>query len=320
MAKACIMKNLIALLLLLNCLTGNSQDPEFSQYNSASLYLNPGLAGANGCGKAAAGYRNQWPAISGSFQSIYAGYDHYLHGMRGGLGLYYMRDWAGEATLVTDRTALVYAAHLRLFNDKLVIRPGVEIAYIQKTVDWSKLTFGDQIDPRRGFIYTTAEQQQQQFRKNIVDISSGVFMYSKYVYGGFAAHHLTQPDEGFLGTSRLPMKLTLHGGGIISRQDSAARFTFYPHFIYQRQQDFQQLLTGVSMRYKQFICGLAYRVNDAAILQLGYQNQLFTAAYSYDNTISALSNATGGSHELMLSFNILHRKEKKIVEFKGVPF
>lgn len=314
------MKNFLFTCLIIACLPAFSQDPSFTQYNQAALYLNPGLAGANGCGKAAAGYRNQWPAISGTFHSVYAGYDHYLHGMRGGLGLYHLHDRAGEGSLVTDRTALVYAAHLRLFNDKLVIRPGVEIAYIQKTVDWSKLTFGDQIDPRSGFTYTTAEQQQDKFKRKNIDLSSGLFIYSKYIYGGFAAHHLTQPDEGFLGTSKLPMKLTLHGGGIIGRQDSAARFTFYPHFMYQRQQDFHQLITGVSMRYKHFICGIAYRINDAAILQLGYENKLFRMAYSYDNTISKLSNATGGSHELMLSFNILHKREKKIRAFNNLPF
>ena len=31
-------------------------------------------------------------------------------------------------------------------------------------------------------------------------------------YFGFAAHHITMPDQGFIGESRLPMKITANIG------------------------------------------------------------------------------------------------------------
>ena len=33
------------------------------------------------------------------------------------------------------------------------------------------------------------------------------------LYFGFAAHHLTQPEQGFISESQLPTKLTIHAGG-----------------------------------------------------------------------------------------------------------
>lgn len=40
-------------------------------------------------------------------------------------------------------------------------------------------------------------------------------IYSKRYYLGIAGHHLTQPDEGLQGSSKLPLKITAHAGAIV---------------------------------------------------------------------------------------------------------
>ncbi|MEM7297033.1 MAG: type IX secretion system membrane protein PorP/SprF, partial [Bacteroidota bacterium] len=41
--------------------TLQAQDPQFSQYYAAPLYLNPGLVGINQKGSMGINYRTQWP-------------------------------------------------------------------------------------------------------------------------------------------------------------------------------------------------------------------------------------------------------------------
>ena len=310
--------------LLLACwicisLEGIAQDPHLTQYHSIPAYLNPGFTGSNGCGRAAAAYRNQWPAISGTFVNIHSSYEHYLHALRGGLGLSYMHDRAGEGTFITNRIELLYAAHLDLFDKKLQLRPGISLAYVNRNLNWGELTFGDMVDPRRGFVYTTAEQQGP-LRRRYLDLSSGLVFQTRYVHGGAAVHHLTKPDEGFIGKSELPMKFTVHLAGMIGEPDSAKKLCFSPHVMFMKQQDFHQLLGGITAKYDKYILGIAYRNQDAIIAQAGFQTPLFRVSYSYDLTISKLSYATGGSHELTASFNILHRKDKKITPVRTIAF
>ena len=55
--------------------TAQAQDPEFTQYFANPLYLNPAFAGTARCPRMTMSYRNQWPAMSGSFVTTSAAYD-----------------------------------------------------------------------------------------------------------------------------------------------------------------------------------------------------------------------------------------------------
>ncbi|MFT4523977.1 MAG: hypothetical protein ACI85F_000118, partial [Bacteroidia bacterium] len=44
-----------------------AQDPQFTQFYANPLYLNPAFAGSKRCPRVVMNYRNQWPAISGTF-------------------------------------------------------------------------------------------------------------------------------------------------------------------------------------------------------------------------------------------------------------
>src|SRR5260370_7748782 len=66
-----------ALLIFVVCGTVTAQDPQFSQFYAAPLYLNPAFAGATGQARVGANYRNQWPAIAANFNTISAFADFY---------------------------------------------------------------------------------------------------------------------------------------------------------------------------------------------------------------------------------------------------
>ena len=314
-----MLKKLLVAGLMLFSLHTFAQDPVLTQYHSVPSYLNPGFTGSNGCGRASAAYRNQWPVIPGQYITSLISYEHYLHKLRGGLGLNYMHDIAGEGLLTGNRLELTYAPHIELMKKKLIVRPGIGVAWGRKKADWSNLTFGDMIDPRRGFVYTTVEPGGRSHR-DYFDLSAGMVASTKYVYGGVAVHHINQPDEGIIGKSKLPARYTVHVAGMIGEPGTARRFCISPHVMYMQQQDFSQFAGGVTAKYDKFILGVAYRHEDAAIVQAAFQNELFRVGYSYDHTISRLTTATGGSHELTTSFNIMYKKEKKVKPVRTIAF
>ena len=89
------------------------------------------------------------------------------------------------------------------------MRAGFEASYRMIQLDWTNLTFGDMIDPQFGFIYPTAENQNgnNPTSRNFPDFSTGLLGYSENFFFGFAAHHLTQPNQGFISESQYRQSL-----------------------------------------------------------------------------------------------------------------
>jgi len=274
--------------------------------------INPALTGSNGMLRAETGYRLQWPKLAGNYQTINAGADMYTR--FGGVGVNYMYDNAG-GVISTNRADLNFAEGFGLWKDsatgraRIVIQPGVQISYLSKSLDWSKLTLGDAIDPRRGFVYNTNEQPASLKRKNI-DLSAGLVVMSDRISAGLAVFHITEPDEGFMGLSKLPMRFVVHASGVMWNNDpyNPEGFRLVPSIIMMQQGDFQQVAGFVTAHYRMASFGVGYRNQDALLFSAGYTYSHFTLSYSYDLTISELSGYTGGSHELHFGFTFLEGK------------
>ena len=132
-----------------------AQDPEFTQFYANPLYLNPAFAGTARCPRLVMNYRNQWPALSGTYVTTSASYDQHVETIQGGLGLLVTNDVAGR-TLNTTTVSGIYS-YQQPISRTFSIKAGLQATYFQKSVDWSKLSFGDQIDPRKGFIYESQD-------------------------------------------------------------------------------------------------------------------------------------------------------------------
>lgn len=317
--------------LMAMSLVVRAQDPQFTQFYANPLYLNPAFAGSGKCPRVNINYRNQWPALKETYITTSAGYDQHFDGINGGLGLLVLNDKAGEGTINTTNISAMYAYQLNV-NRKFSMRFGLQGTYVQKRLDWNKLTFGDMIDPRYGFVYATQEVRPTESR-NFMDFSAGVLGYTSKVYGGFAVHHLTEPDEAFIvkGTSKLPRKYTAHFGAMLPIGDTYGRSSrgrlnrdegtyISPNVLFQQQASFNQLNIGMYIMNSPIVGGLWYRGNfggdkfmssDSFIALVGLQRGLFKFGYSYDVTVSALSNSTGGSHEISLGLQFECRPKKK---------
>lgn len=286
-----------------------AQDPQFTQFYANPLYLNPAFAGSNNCPRVCLNYRNEWPAITGTFVTTSFSYDQYAQGMHGGLGVLVTHDKAGEGTINTTNVSGIYSYHLKIHRT-VSINFGFQASYHQKSVDWDKLNYGDQIDPKKGFIHLTAEVPGTSAQN--LDLSAGLLVYGDHFYGGASVSHLTTPNETVKnGFSPLPMKYNVHGGIKIPLGNDGFENYISPNLIYQEQQDFKELNIGFYAARGPIVGGMWYRGRDAFILLIGVQSGIYRMGYSYDVTVSKLSNATAGSHELSLGLYFGCKPKKK---------
>lgn len=312
-------KHILILIVLFWGINGFAQDPEFTQYYANPIYLNPAFAGSSYGPRFALNYRNQWPSISGGFVTYAASYDQHFDALSGGLGLQVVYDKAGDGDLSTTMGSLMYSYMLRV-NKKFAIRAGIQASVISKSIDFSKLLFGDQIHPKLGFIYATKESLGTEGKVTIppvADFSAGLMGFSKKFYGGIAVNHISQPSISFYkdNKSTLPMKITAHAGLMIPLENSRTPKNFFsPNILYQKQQNYSQFNVGAYYMKDYFVAGAWFRQTsenfDALMVLIGVKKESVKIAYSYDITFSDARYGAPGSHEISLIIELkTHKKD-----------
>lgn len=238
-----------------------------------------------------------------------------------------MGDNAGDGTINTDMINVIYSYRLQVSRG-FSLNAGFQASYFQKSLDWSKLTFGDQIDPRDGFVWNTGEKQPPSLTKGNPDFSAGLLGYSESFYAGVAVFHLTQPNEGFISVSKLPMRICVNIGGIIDLQKHRRRRkledpVISPNILYMQQVNFTELNYGFYFNKYPMVGGLWFRQSfgnpDALNALVGFQTSVVKIGYSYDITVSKLSSATAGAHEISFSMQFDCRPKKKRIRAINCP-
>ncbi len=194
-----------------------------------------------------------------------------------------------------------------------MLRLGLTGGYVSRTFDWDKLTFGDLIDPRYGFVYPTTEERPPSSKK-FFDCGIGVAAYMKNFYLNGAIDHLNEPDESFIKKSKgsnLPKKFLFNAGLHIPIGDSAKLISINPDVVYLKQRDFNMTITTVTVRLKYALIGVGAKTNSGFIFSVGAEGEYFRFCYSYDTEHSLLANATGVSHEFSFAIKIANIFPKK---------
>jgi len=322
-------KRLWLLVLAILGLAGGSlaQDPMFSQFYAAPLHVNPAFAGITVAPRITLNYRNQWPSWPNAFVTYAAAYEQPLESLNSGFGFTVMSDDAGDGIYKTNRINAIYGYRVSVSRD-FHVKFGLAAGIIQNRLDWDGLLFLDQIDPLNGpndpegNPNLSEEQRPENPTKTVVDISAGLLAYGGRFYGGLAVHHLNRPDERLLEVNQnlaigLPLRFTVHGGAEIPLSQSNNRNgpTFIsPNVMYIQQSGFGQINAGAYAGFGLVYGGVWYRHTlsnaDAAIFLVGFNYGVLRIGYSYDLTISGLTNnRTGGSHEISFTINFQDSKE-----------
>ena len=323
------------LLILLVVVEVSAQDPQFSQFYAAPLYLNPAFAGSTEYTRVGLNYRNQWPSIDANFSttSLYA--DHYLEDYNSGIGAILSYDKEGLVGRRIFSFGLVYSYQLRI-TDWLTFRPGVQVAYSYVGVNADELIFGDQIDDLTGLVVPTTSESLNLGGVNMFDLGFGGMLYSGSTFLGVSTHHVTKPNQSIDGgVDPLPMKISIHGGYKYRFKDGIMGSGLYarpqersltPTIQYKKQGPFSQMDLGMYLTLEPIIFGMWYRGlpfkkfnelsnNESVVLLVGFVKQakddVLRLGYSYDYTISQLGIGSGGAHEVSISYAWSTRDPRK---------
>jgi type IX secretion system PorP/SprF family membrane protein len=314
------------IILMLYIPIAKGQDMHFTQFYSSPLYLNPAYTGADVCSRVSATYRNQWPGISKTYKSYLLSVDHYVQRYNIGIGLLFGNDVAGTGNLRTTiiNPLIAYEATL---TKKLMLRVGVQPGISIRSINFNNLVFGDQL--ARGGNVATIESPTQS--KTFFDIGAGALAYTKKYWLGVSFYHLNKPNETLRGESEeslMPLKYSAHGGYKYTinpdEKEEFQRKSVSAAFHYRGQAEFDQFDIGFYFTQYVFNIGFWYRGipglkaykpgysnNDAVSIIIGVKTDRMNFGYSYDYTISKLTNMSHGAHEVSVAYQLCKLKKKK---------
>jgi type IX secretion system PorP/SprF family membrane protein len=242
-------------------------------------------------------------------------------------------DQAGSGALRSTTVAIQYAYEARIKRN-LFFRPALQLGYGQSSIDFTKLTFYDQMI-REG---ADVSLESGTIRPvNYYDMGAGMLLYSPKVWIGASASHLNAPDASLTNaaTVLLPRKISVHGGYRMRlKGQSLRKLDHYMVFAanYLSQQEFDQLDLGFYYEYSPMILGIWYRGlpvksntygymnHDALSFLIGFQAGNYKVGYSYDLTISQLGIAnSGGSHEVSLVYQWANKHNQRAKKIRIMP-
>lgn len=254
------------LLLLPGYLKLSAQDHMYSQFFNSPLYLNPALNGQfNGDLRMNLIYRNQYTSVPGALSYVSASIDYNVPQFGGGLGLIFTRSAEGLAYLYKNNIAGIYSYSVG--SDSYVLSFGVQAGVTNRSVDFSRLVFGDQIDPSLGYVPGSGTSADLPVFNNkfFFDSGAGVNLTAGNFNLGGAAQHINRPNESFTGTpSKLPIRTTLHASYRLNistddNMDEEDRSYVIPSVVFYKQSTAQAVSAGMQYKRRSINAGLWYR-------------------------------------------------------------
>jgi len=300
----------------------SAQDPQFSQFYSNPLYLNPAFAGTSPGPRLVSNYRNQWPSSGNTFVTYNFSYDNYLLGLKGGIGFQALYDREINGSINTIQSSFIYCYHVKV-NDRLFFTSALQAGFTVKQFNTRDLIFPGMINQENGTITGNYAIPVESGKKIFPDFTFGMVGQQDNVYFGFALSHLTRPDQSIVdgdNLGNLPMKFTLHAGAksqVYVRSLFSKEFYLSPNVIYQQQGVFKQLNLGMYMVTNSLTFGAWFRNNlsarpDAVIGMIGYTTPHFQIGYSFDYVLSDISLYSMGSHEISFIFYLERSSHKRL--------
>ena len=301
-----VMRNIFILFIIFFSLISFAQDVNFNQVNLSNLYSNPALTGVNGERKISSAYKNQSPSITGGLYSIYGSYQDGSYSF-GNFGAYYMNTLYSNGVYNSHRLGLNYAKPIKV-TDNLTFTPGISSSVILDQVDFSKITFGDLINPRTGRIYdingyTPIVIKEKSYS---VDFSGGLLVNWKNIFGSISFNQF-----GSIGEKSIFNTYSNIGISLSSKNHD---FTLIPEISLNTIQNFHSTALKMSSYYKWAKLGVEYNLrnnfsNFSAIV--GARLAKFDLTISSEWINSQLNGISGLSFEVGLSYTISNSEDNK---------
>ena len=327
-----------------------AQDVHFTQFDAAPLTINPAFTGAfDGTARLSAIYRNQWRSVTNPFVTFAASVDAPLRVLTSddalAVGLQFYNDKAGDGNLSNTSVLGSVAYHKFLGGDGgngVGDRPGKTLSvgfqggYASKSIDLSKLYFGDEFT--NGGFTPGLGQESLNNKVQYWVINAGI-AWAHAVSDGFSytigvgANNLNQPRESLARQKNsdvgLGMRYTAQVGAVAR---ISSRLRLKPAVLYQTQASAAEVVVGNEFNYSLsnsnytntsiasgVFLGVYYRNNDAIMGTAGIDWRGFRFGVSYDYNTSTLKDASNGNGGFELSIRYIVPNPLEYSGRRGYP-
>jgi type IX secretion system PorP/SprF family membrane protein len=147
----------------------------------------------------------------------------------------------------------------------------------------------------------------EKMNRMFMDLGVGLFLYNEHFFVGLSANQLTKDLVSF-STAITNFVPQIHYDFIAGGKIKITKeYTVTPSVLVKFMNPVMPTIqTAVRLDYQQQLWGgLGYRLNDAVyVMAGGMLTDKIGVGYSYDHSISRISNVNKGGHELLLRFVI----------------
>jgi type IX secretion system PorP/SprF family membrane protein len=326
------MKKLIALIVI--GITGTSfsqQIPQYSQYLRNQFMLNPGAAGIYDFTDITLSGRWQWVGFGDNNEprTAYASVSTVLGNkvkpkynpafrtsngivrnpeiktgkLKHAIGGQFVADQYGAFRRLN--VAGTYAIHIPV-SQKYNLSFGTRLGLSNNTFLADRAVVLNTLDPFQTYAGGDAEYDafiQNQGSKYIMDLGAGLYFYSDRMFFGVSADHLSKDFVEF-GSGTANFNTQIHynimaGVKIPVNED----ITITPAILAKNMRPAPFSIEGTLMaEYKEWMWfGFSYRNRDAVVGMFGMNlSQRWKLGYSYDFSVTKMSQVSSGGHELVL--------------------
>jgi type IX secretion system PorP/SprF family membrane protein len=321
------------------------QDVTFTHFMQNPIYYNPASVGIDQGLLISMNYRRALMYLPSKFETIAVGLDQSLHDTEirglGGVGLFLNRNQEGDGNYYTTSLGIPFSSRV-VINDNLKFQIGIAPVIYQKSINFDKLVFFDQIDPYYGVIVPKSQLSLLTSNQTVTFFDFHIGIFGRYesdptdqsnvknnVYDfGFSIQHLPEPNQAFENvTAKLASKYSLmmrysHVMATYGYQQASVQ----PLLLLEKQGSMEDIITGINFKYKTFSAGTYLRHEQNSLFQvtemmmlIGTEFQLHERSfssmqlnYSFDLLVPSKQVNRNVSNELSIILklpSILHPKD-----------
>ena len=297
---------LIPLLLLLSGSAMAQQEPAFSQYFFNLLNINPAYAGTRDYFSGTLITRNQWVGMDGGPTTQSLGVHMALPKTNTGLGLQIYHDVAGP--IKTTGLSATYAYRI-LVNPNTHISFGITGSLAGLSLSGSEIHINNQYDKA----FSTNNSSAM-----VPDADFGVYLYKSNLFLGASMTHLLQSNfrinDAAGNHSAKYYRNYYFTAAYVKAISDAVSFRPTAQFKYVASAPLVGELDGCFIFHDKFFAGLGLRSSKrinitgtdnilVGILELEFLRD-YRIGYSYDYYLNQNSIYNGGTHEIMLGWDV----------------
>lgn len=288
------MRNIIICAIFLTTgLVSAQQLPQFTQYVYNTMSVNPAYAGSRETLSATALHRNQWAGIEGNPTTSTLSVHSPVKFSRVGLGLTYINDQLGG-----ENTNYIYGN----FSYTVPLSQKVNMAFgLNAGVTNYTLENPDPLDP----FFTDG------FSKWNPNLGAGIYVSSRMWYIGLSSPRLLNTDlnQGEFAAIERNSYYVIGGKVFDLGQNTKFKTTAIAKFTNGAPATYD--VTANVLLFDKLWIGGSYRFNDAdnfgAMIDYQLSNS-FRIGYAYDIPTSDIKPYTGGTHEIILIYELPIRR------------